>query len=288
MASFSVVNNLPGISAQQQAGINQLGLQRTLYRLSSGLRINSGRDDAAGLAIADGLRAQIRSLQQSVRNANDGIGYLQIADSALGEVTNLLNRAAQLLSEAASDTNAGGEAAIEAELAQIYQEIDRVGSATTFNGATIFAAGTLNVFVGDTTNVSAATAQIQITTSALSTSELAISAGVTGTGSSIAVAIDNTGGTASAGLMLTEIATAIDTVAAKRGDLGAKMNRMDNAVNIMGAQLQNLTAAESQIRDANMAEEVANLTRYQILSQVGLAAMAQANAVPQGVLALLQ
>ena len=288
MASFSVVNNLPGIAAQQQSGINQLGLQRTLYRLSSGLRINSGRDDAAGLAIADGLRAQIRSLQQSVRNASDGIGYLQIADSALGEVTNLLNRAAQLLSQAASDTNAGGESAIEAELAQIYQEIDRVGSATTFNGATIFAAGSLNVFVGDTTNVSAATAQIQITTSALSTSELAISAGVTGTGATIAVGIDNTGGTASAGLMLTEIAAAIDTVAAKRGDLGAKMNRLDNAVNIMGAQLQNLTAAESQIRDANMAEEVANLTRYQILSQVGLAAMAQANAVPQGVLALLQ
>lgn len=287
MPSFSVVNNLPGIVAQQQAGVNQTGLQRTLYRLSSGLRINSGRDDAAGLAIADGLRAQVRSLQQSIRNANDGVGYLQIADSALGEVTNLLNRAAQLLSQAASDPNAGGETAIEAELAQLYQEIDRVGGATNFNGATIFAAGDLNIFVGDTTNVAAATAQISITTSALSTAELALTAGVTGTGSSIAVDIDNTGAT-SAAAMLTEVATAIDTVAAKRGNLGAKMNRLDNAVSIMQAQLQNLTAAESQIRDADMAEEVANLTRFQILSQVGLAAMAQANAVPQGVLALLQ
>ena len=287
MPSFSVVNNLPGIVAQQQAGVNQTGLQRTLYRLSSGLRINSGRDDAAGLAIADGLRAQVRSLQQSIRNANDGVGYLQIADSALGEVTNLLNRAAQLLSQAASDPNAGGETAIEAELAQLYQEIDRVGGATNFNGATIFAAGDLNIFVGDTTNVAAATAQISITTSALSTAELALTAGVTGTGSSIAVDIDNTGAT-SAAAMLTEVATAIDTVAAKRWNLGAKMNRLDNAVSIMQAQLQNLTAAESQIRDADMAEEVANLTRFQILSQVGLAAMAQANAVPQGVLALLQ
>jgi len=287
MPSFSVVNNLPGIVAQQQAGVNQTGLQRTLYRLSSGLRINSGRDDAAGLAIADGLRAQIRSLQQSIRNANDGIGYLQIADSALGEVTNLLNRAAQLLSQAASDPNAGGETAIEAELSELYQEIDRVGGATTFNGATIFVEGDLNIFIGDTTNVSAATAQISITTSALSTAELALSTGVTGTGASIAVDIDNTGA-ASAAVMLTEVATAIDTVAAKRGNLGAKMNRMDNAVSIMQAQLQNLTAAESQIRDADMAEEVANLTRFQILSQVGLAAMAQANAVPQGVLALLQ
>ncbi len=287
MPSFSVVNNLPGIVAQQQAGVSQTGLQRTLYRLSSGLRINSGRDDAAGLAIADGLRAQIRSLQQSIRNANDGIGYLQIADSALGEVTNLLNRAAQLLSQAASDPNAGGETAIEAELSELYQEIDRVGGATTFNGATIFVEGDLNIFIGDTTNVAAATAQINITTSALSTTELALSTGVTGTGSSIAVDIDNTGA-ASAAVMLTEVATAIDIVAAKRGNLGAKMNRMDNAVSIMQAQLQNLTAAESQIRDADMAEEVANLTRFQILSQVGLAAMAQANAVPQGVLALLQ
>jgi flagellin len=287
MPSFSVVNNLPGIVAQQQAGVNQTGLQRTLYRLSSGLRINSGRDDAAGLAIADGLRAQIRSLQQSIRNANDGIGYLQIADSALGEVTNLLNRAAQLLSQAASDPNAGGETAIEAELSELYQEIDRVGGATTFNGATIFVEGDLNIFIGDTTNVAAATAQISITTSALSTAELALAAGVSGSGDTIAVDIDNAGA-ASAAAMLTEVATAIDTVAAKRGNLGAKMNRMDNAVSIMQAQLQNLTAAESQIRDADMAEEVANLTRFQILSQVGLAAMAQANAVPQGVLALLQ
>lgn len=287
MPSFSVINNLPGIVAQQQAGVNQTGLQRTLYRLSSGLRINSGRDDAAGLAIADGLRAQIRSLQQSVRNANDGVGYLQIADSALGEVTNLLNRAAQLLSQAASDPNAGGLTAIEAELSELYQEIDRVGGATTFNGAQIFVSGTLNIFVGDTTNVSAATAQLSFTSSALSTADLAISTGVTGTGSAIAVDIDNAGA-ASAAAMLTEVATAIDSVAAKRGTLGAKMNRLDNAVSIMQAQLQNLTAAESQIRDADMAEEVANLTRFQILSQVGLASMAQANAVPQGVLALLQ
>lgn len=287
MPSFSVVNNLPGIVAQQQAGVNQTGLQRTLYRLSSGLRINSGRDDAAGLAIADGLRAQIRSLQQSVRNANDGVGYLQIADSALGEVTNLLNRAAQLLSQAASDPNAGGLPAIESELSELYQEIDRVGGATTFNGAQIFVAGTLNIFVGDTTNVSAATAQLSFTSSALSTADLAISTGVTGTGSAIVVDIDNSAAT-SAAAMLTEIATAIDAVAAKRGTLGAKMNRLDNAVSIMQAQLQNLTAAESQIRDADMAEEVANLTRFQILSQVGLASMAQANAVPQGVLALLQ
>jgi len=142
--------------------------------------------------------------------------------------------------------------------------------------------------VGDTTNVSAATAQLSFTSSALSTADLAISAGVTGTGASIAVNIDNASSNAAASDMLTEVAAAIDTVAAKRGTLGAKMNRLDNAVSIMQAQLQNLTAAESQIRDADMAEEVANLTRFQILSQVGLASMAQANAVPQGVLALLQ
>jgi len=124
MGGFSVLNNLAGLVAQQQSNVNQMNLQKTLYRLSSGARVNRGGDDAAGLAIADGLSGQIRTLQQSVRNANDGIGFIQVADSALGQVSNLLNRAASLLTQAASDTNSAGQSAIETELAQIYQEID--------------------------------------------------------------------------------------------------------------------------------------------------------------------
>jgi flagellin len=284
MASFSVVNNMPSLVAQQQAGVNQAGLHKTLLRLSTGLRVNRGGDDAAGLAIADGLKAQIRTLQQSVRNANDGVGFLQVADSALGKVTDLLNRAAQLLTEAASDTNTDGETAIETELGQIYQEIDRLGAATKYNGVTVFSDTARDIFVGDTQNLSD-NAKISFSTSALSVSSLSITTGVSGSGASIAVDITTTN---TAENMLTQIESAIDSVASKRGTLGAKMNRLENAVGIMQAQVQNLTTAESQIRDADMAKEVANLTRFQILSQVGLAAMAQANAVPQGVLALLQ
>src|SRR5690606_36248301 len=283
MSGFSVVNNLPGIVAQQQGSVNQSNLQKTLYRLSSGLRVNRGGDDAAGLAIADGLKGQIRTLQQSVRNANDGIGFIQVADSALGQVSNLLIRAATLLSQAASDTNNAGESSIETELAQIYQEIDRLGSATKYNGVSIFSGTTINIFVGDTQNLDTATAQVSFTSDALSVSGLNISTGVISSGASLSV--DISGNAAS---MLSEVQQAIDTISNRRGNLGAKMNRLENSVAIMQSQIEDLTAAESQIRDANMAEEVANLTKYQILSQVSLSAMAQANAVPQGVLSLLQ
>jgi|SRR5690606_5582440 len=284
MSGFSVINNLPGIVAQQQGSVNQSNLQKTLYKLSSGLRVNRGGDDAAGLAIADGLKGQIRTLQQSVRNANDGIGFIQVADSALSQVSNLLTRAATLLTQAASDTNNAGESSIETELAQIYQEIDRIGSATKYNGVSVFSSTAVNIFVGDTQNLDSNTAQISFTTSSLSMSELNVSAGITGTGSSIDVQISSS---ATATSMLSEIQSAIDAISTRRGTIGAKMNRLENSVAIMQSQIQNLTAAESQIRDANMAEEVANLTKFQILSQVSLSAMAQANAVPQGVLALL-
>ncbi len=143
MGGFSVLNNLASLTAQQQSSITQMNLQKTLFRLSSGKRIVSGGDDAAGLAIADGLQAQIRSLTQSVRNANDGIGFIQTADSALGQVTNLLNRAATLLTEAATGTNCGhASTRSKPSSGQIYQEIDRVGVATTFNGTAVFDAMT--------------------------------------------------------------------------------------------------------------------------------------------------
>ena len=285
MGGFSVLNNLSGLVAQQQAGVNQMNLQKTLYRLSSGSRVNRGGDDAAGLAIADGLKGQVRTLQQSMRNANDGIGFIQVADSALGQISNLLNRAASPLTQAASDTNSAGETAIETELAQIYQEIDRIGSATSYNGVTVFSATAKDIFVGDTQNLTASNSEISFTTNTLTVNNLALTTGVSNSGSTIVVNIDSASATATS--QLTEVEVAIDTIATRRGTLGAKMNRLENAVSIMQSQVQNLTAAESQIRDADMATEIANLTKFQILAQVGTAAMAQANAVPQGILSLL-
>ncbi|MFZ0429302.1 MAG: flagellin, partial [Acidobacteriota bacterium] len=197
MGGFSVLNNLASLTAQQQSSITQMNLQKTLFRLSSGRRIVSGGDDAAGLAIADGLQAQIRSLGQSVRNANDGIGFIQTADSALGQVTNLLNRAATLLTEAATGTNSGEDTLpkIESELQEIYQEIDRVGVATTFNGTSVFGAD-MQIFIGDTTNavveggdtISSAAA-VSFTVTSLSASALSLSAGVSDSGSDMTVEI---------------------------------------------------------------------------------------------------
>ena len=286
MGSSSVLNNIASLVAQQSLQKSGMGLEKTLFRLSTGLRIRSGADDAAGLAIADGLRGQIRTLQQSTRNANDGIGFVQTADSALSETQNLLTRAASLLTQAATDTNSGQLAAIEGELAQIYQEIDRIGSGTKFNATDVFTNTSIDIFVGDSQNATSSNAAIAFVTSALSLSDLAVSGGVTGTGSTIAVDIDNAVASKSATQMLVEVDAAIDTVAQKRGTLGAKINRMEGAVGVIQSQIQNLTAAESQIRDANVAEEVANLTRFQILNQTGLAALAQANAASQGILAL--
>ena len=286
MGGFSVLNNLASLAAQQQSAATQAQLQKTLLRMSSGTRIVTGGDDAAGLSIADGLQAQIRSLQQSVRNANDGIGFLQTADSTLGQVTNLLNRAATLLTEAATGTNSDSLEEISAELTQIYQEIDRVGLATTFNGTEVFSGDKIDIFIGDTTNATTASAAtVSFTVNTLSVEELGLEEGVEEAGSEIKVTIEDA---EDAQKMLDEVANAISTVATERGVLGAKMNRLENAVGIMQSQIQNLTAAESQIRDADMAEEIANMTKYQILSQVGLASMAQANATTQSVLSLLR
>ena len=286
MGGFTVLNNLSSLIAQQQSNVTQMNLQKTLFRLATGQRINSGGDDAAGLAIADGLRAQIRSLQQSVRNANDGVGYVQTADSALGQVTNLLNRAATLLTQGATDTNSDSLDKIAEELTAIYQEIDRVGVATTFNGADIFADSATRIFIGDTTNAhEPAAAFVSFEIGLLSAADLLLTEGVLGTGADLAVTVLDAD---SATTMLREVNAAIADVASKRGSLGAVVNRLENSTGIMQAQIQNLTAAESQIRDADMATEIANLTKFQILSQVGLAAMAQANASPQGVLSLLR
>lgn len=285
MGGFSVLNNLASLAAQQQSSVTQSNLQKTLFRLSSGKRITSGGDDAAGLAIADGLQAQTRALTQSVRNANDGIGFIQTADSTLGQVTNLLNRAATLLTEAATDTNKDSLPKIKTELTSIFNEIDRVGIATKFNGTAVFDSGAVNVFVGDTTNAtSASAAQVAFTVGPLSASGL-VATGVAGDVTDRSITLEDS---ADATAMLDDVNDAIGTIAETRGSLGASMNRLQNSVSIMQSQIQNLTAAESQIRDADMAAEVANMTKFQILSQVGLASMAQANTTSQGVLSLLR
>jgi flagellin len=277
---FSILNNVAGTNAQNQLSLNSVNLNRTLLRLSSGKRINSGADDAAGLGIADSLKASLRALDQAVRNANDGISVCQIADGALQEIGNLLNRGVQLAEESATGTvdDANGRAALNAELNSIKDEIDRIATKTTYNGVELFTATGLNtaldIFVGDIT----AQSSISVTFTVITTTDV-------GGGDLAGATIDTAD---NAKTTLTELSTAISGIAAARANLGAGMNRLQSAVAVIMNQYQNTQAAESNIRDANIAEEIANMTKYQILNQSGIAALTQANQSAQSVLSLLR
>jgi flagellin len=285
MGSFSILNNISGLNAQNQLNINNVNLSRTLLRLSSGKRINSGADDAAGLQIADSLRANTFALNQAVRNANDGIGVAQIADGALQEITNLLTRAVTLAAESATETvDDTGRASLDAEFAEIQAEIARIAENTNFNGVSIFGAtglnGGLTVFVGDISSSS----EIEVSIGAITTAGETVT-GFNGGDSIAAVDMSTQAGAASA---LTAIKGALSAVSNMRAGIGAGINRLQSAVAVLQTQAQNTQAAESSIRDANIAEEVANLTKYQILAQSGIAALAQANSNSQNVLSLLR
>ncbi len=279
MGTFSILNNIPAIYAQNHLGVTQTSLNQTINRLSSGKRINSGADDAAGLMIADTLKANIHALNQAVRNANDCISVGQIADGALQEITNLLTRSITLAEEAATETvDDNGRSALNQEFTQIKEEISRIAAKTNFDGVKLFTAdgmnGDLQVFVGDIFDTSSITVTIDM------------------------ISADNLGGVnltdddmltqAAAITTLTEVRDALIQVASERGTIGAGMNRLQSAVQVMLSQSLNTQSAESTIRDANMATEISNLTKYQILSQSGIAALTQANNQGGMIISLLQ
>lgn len=284
MGSFSILNNISGINAQNQLTTNNVSLSRTLLRLSSGKRINSGADDAAGLQIADSLRSNVRALDQAVRNANDGISVAQIADGALAEIGNILTRAVTLAEEAATaTTDSTARASLDAEFTQIEAEISRIAAQTNFNGTTLFTTsglnGALSVFVGDLSGASS----VAVTVSVITTSTTAVH----NLGGQNLASVDLTT-QAGAATALTTIKNALSGVSNNRANIGSGINRLQAAVSVLQSQSQNTQAAESTIRDANMAEEVANLTKFQILAQSGIASLAQANSQGQLVLGLLR
>ena len=388
--AISVLYNIPSLAAENQLKVTSAALQNTLYRLSTGSRINSGADDAAGLAIANGLGANVTALTQSGLNATEGADKLQVADGALSQVTTLLNRAVTLATESANGTiNDGSQRqALDAEFTAIKAEIDRIGSNTTYNGSAIFSGGgtNFNQIIGDNTAGPAGLATAASGTLAIKTTggatiyttkatdatvgdvindingsgtglvatlnakgqlvvtdaenrgtsaanQLAADA-VTGSfqiggaasgafdnatnsstmgvflsdstpvGSStiavtlsqfdsnnmngISLANDNLQTSAAAQTALTDINNAISQVSALRGNIGASVNRLQAASNIISAQIQNLTSAQSDITSADIPTEVANLTKYSILNQTGISALAQANQMQQAVLKLLQ
>jgi flagellin len=278
---LSILDNVTSLMVENQLNSTQADLQQTLTQLASGSRINSGADDAAGLAIADGLQANVTALTQSEQNANDGVAMLQVADGSLSQVTSLLNRAVTLATESSTGTVTNTQrSALDAEFTQIKSEIDSIGQNTTFNGNSVFSGSTTSIFLSD----GASSSSIGVTVSTLGQ-------GAFGT-SSVSLRRDNllTAGDASSGAQeaLTDINGAIAAVALERGTVGASINRLQAATNVMAIQVLNLTSAESSISSADIAQTVANMAKDNILMQTGMAAMAQSNSAQQLVLSLLR
>jgi len=409
---IGILNNIASLSAENQLSITNSSLQSVLYQLSSGSRINTGADDAAGLAIANGLQANVTALTQSARNANDGVGSLQVADGALAQVTTLLNRAVTLATESATGTVGNSQrVALNAEYTAIQNEIDRIGGTTTYNGTAVFNGASQSIFLSDSSlssqitlnpialssagllgaggasatlaakgavtaadaitiggttytfvagplagaaksGASAAAVNVVIdssadpvmklqntlanlaaainggagagtlyqaggganasatasasgntvTLAATPTGQAAIAAGGTiastvGTGAEFGF-LNGATFTAAAGTdlltaqaaqaALTNINAAIQAVAGERGAIGAVVNRLQSASNVISNQVQNLTSAENGIIAADIPSAVANLTKYSILEQTGISSLAQANQQQQLVLKLLQ
>ena len=278
---ISILSNVSSLAAQSQLSMTQASLQKTLLQLSSGTRLNSGADDAAGLAIADGLQANITALTQSAQNASDGVGSLQVADGALAQVTALLNRAVTLATEASTGTVSDAQrTTIDAEFTQIKNEIDSIGSSTNYNGTQVFTATATSVYLSDgTTNGSNS---ITVTTGALSSAAIGFS------GTPVDISGDVLTSAASAQTALGHLDTAIANVAADRGSLGAEINRLQSAASVITNQVQNLTTAEDNIRAADIPTVVANMSRLTVLQQTGMAALQQSNQMQQSILKLLQ
>lgn len=277
---ISILNNLSAMNAENSLSMTQANLQKTLTQLSTGLRINSGSDDAAGLSIANGMQANIAALTQSSQNATNGVGTLQTADGALSQVTALLNRAVTLATEASNgNLSANQSTALNTEYTSIAAEIDQIGGTTNFNGQNVFGLGTLSTFISDGIT-SGPSATINTTITALSSGGLGVGAG--------AATPNDLTSAANAQLALTAISAAINSVSAQRGQIGASVNRLTAASNVITSQVQNLTSASNGIMNADVAKTVANMTQYNILQSTGMSALQQANQSQQSVLKLLQ
>ena len=274
--SFSVVTNLASLNGQAQLNQTTFGLNRTLGRLSSGLRINSAADDAAGLAIANRDRMDTNGLEVGMRNANDAISKLQIEDGALNNISQLIDRAVTLAAQSASGTFSGSRATLDNEFQSVLLEITRTATAAGLEtGNTNLNAR--SVFVGNTQTA---------TSVAASFISFALTTAVDAQG--LGISTQNLTTAANASAALTALQTSINALGDVQGRVGAAMNRMQYAAQQAQTMYVSVTAAESRIRDADMATEAANLTKFNILTQSGLAALGQANQASAAVLSLLR
>ena len=285
----SIINtNISSLTAQRQLSVSQTSLATAMARLSSGLRVNSAKDDAAGLAIAERMTAQVRGMSTSIRNANDGISMAQTAEGALGKVSDSLQRMRELSVQAANATNSDSDKnSLDKEFGELAKEIQRVLGGTSFNGQHMLGADAkaFQFQVGANTSSNDA---IDITSTNLTTDATITSvAGTDNTGAGRAV-IDSTATAASIKTVIDNIDLAISTVSDQRAVMGASQSRFDSVIANLQSSVENQTAARSRIMDTDFAAETANLSRSQILQQAGNAMVAQANQLPQQVLTLLR
>ena len=281
-----IFNNIASINSQRILGANNDRLAKSVERISSGIRINRAADDAAGLAISEGLRSDIRASRQAVRNANDGISVINITEGALNEQASILIRLRELASQASTGTVGSTERqTIQLEFDALRLEIDRIAATTEFNGQKLVD-GSLASSVSSGNQIFI---QVGIDSSADSRINLNTSINLTAVTSS-SLSIDTLSVTSSEGALsaLDSINTSIATVTQGRGKVGAVQNRLARTISNLSITVENLVAAESQMRDADIAHEVALLTRNQILVQASTAMVGQANLIPQSVLQLLQ
>jgi flagellin len=279
----TINTNLNSLNAQRNLNGSQMSLSVSMQRLSSGLRVNSAKDDAAGLAIAERMNAQVKGMNVAVRNANDGISLSQTAEGALGKVSDALQRMRELAVQARNASNSCSDKdSLDKEFQELSKEINRVLGATKFNGKAMLAggAGTLDFQIGANTSTDDL---ISITTTNMTT-DVSIQAVITASSSSIG---QNTT-TASLKTVIDQIDGALNKVNEERAVYGATQSRFDAIISNLQVSAENQTAARSRIMDADFAAETANLSRSQILQQAGNAMVAQANQLPQQVLKLLQ
>ena len=280
-----IFNNVASLNAQRILGLNNDRLAKSVERISSGIRINRGADDAAGLAISEALRSDIRGLRQAVRNANDGIALINVAEGALNEQSSILIRLRELASQAATGTVGSTErATIQLEFTALRNEIDRIAATSQFNGQGLVD-GSLASSISSANQVFI---QVGIDSTANSRINLNTEINLNAVTSTI-LGIDTLSVTAAAQALTTldTINNAIATVTQARGQVGAVQNRLTRSVGNLAVSIENLQAAESGIRDADIAAEIADLTRNQILVQSATAMVGQANLIPQSILQLL-
>ena len=284
----TINTNLISLNSQRALNMSQSSLGVAMQRLSSGMRVNSAKDDAAGLAFAERMTSQVRGMNVAIRNSNDGISMAQTAESALGKVADSLQRMRELSVQAVNATNSGSDKdSLDKEFAELSKEVQRVLGATTFNGRHMLGAdaGTLTFQIGANTGSDDV---IDIITTNLTTDSTITSvAGTDNTGAGRAV-IDSSTSAADIHAVMDDIDIVLNNINSQRATLGASQSRFETVISNLQVSVESQSAARSRIMDADFAAETASLSRAQILQQAGNAMVAQANQLPQQVLKLLQ